>query len=84
MEKKGTTLDNNKREYLYYLLNFEFIINNSNIYESLRKLLYKGCDYDEDVMIKTITSLKPLSYNDNVLTFKQFFRERKLEIILDK
>ena len=42
MEKKGTTLDNNKREYLYYLLNFEFIINNSNIYESLRKLLYKG------------------------------------------
>ena len=36
------------------------------------------------MMFKRITSIKPLSYNDNVLTFKQFFRERKLEIILDK
>lgn len=72
-------LTSDKRQYLYYLM--DFICVNDNWHESIRDILYRGVDYNEINVhsgVSQLCKIKPIS-------FVSFIRDRKInEILFDK
>ena len=72
-------LTSDKRQYLYYLM--DFICVNDKWHESIRDILYCGVDYNEINVhsgISKLCKIKPIS-------FASFIRDRKInEILFDK
>jgi hypothetical protein len=75
-------MNDNKRHYVYYLLDHDFVMNDPKVYEYLRKLLYSGLDYDENNIYNNLIKMKPLTYNEELLTLSQYIRDKKLSEIL--
>ena len=73
----------NKKKYIYYLLDFDFVLNDHNIYGALRKLIYNGLDYDADRIYEIISRMKPLSHKEELLTLTQYIRNKKINDLLD-
>ena len=72
-----------KKQYIYYLLDFDFVLNDHNIYGALRKLIYNGLDYDADRIYEIISRMKPLSHKEELLTLNQYIRNKKINDLLD-
>jgi hypothetical protein len=75
-------MNDNKRHYVYYLLDHDFVMNDPKVYEYLRKLIYSGLDYDENNIYNNLIKMKPLTYNEELLTLSQYIRDKKLSEIL--
>jgi hypothetical protein len=75
-------MNDNKRHYVYYLLDHDFVMNDPKVYEYLRKLIYSGLDYDENHIHNNLIKMKPLTYNEELLTLSQYIRDKKLSEIL--
>jgi hypothetical protein len=75
-------MNDNKRHYVYYLLDHDFVMNDPKVYEYLRKLIYSGLDYDENHIYNNLIKMKPLTYNEELLTLSQYIRDKKLSEIL--
>jgi hypothetical protein len=73
----------NKKQYIYYLLDFDFVLNDHNIYGFLRGLIYNGSDYDADRIYEIISRMKPLSHKEELLTLTQYIRNKKINDLLD-
>lgn len=72
-----------EKKYLYYLLNFGFVINNPTLYTGIRHLIYdKRSVNDIDDIYKLCLKYKPLSDHSDVLSYYEYTRDKKLKIIL--
>lgn len=76
-------IDSSKKQYIYYLLNFDFVLNDTNVYGFLRKLIYNGSDYDADKIYEIISRMKPLTDKEELLTLTQYIRNKKINDLLD-
>lgn len=70
------------RKYLYYLLNFGFVINNPTLYTGIRDLIYSKRDIDTDNIHKLCMKYKPHSDDSELMSYLEYTREKKLKIIL--
>jgi hypothetical protein len=72
----------NKRDWLYYLLNFQFITDDKGIYQRIRDMIYNGIDFDDVKIYKDIMFIKPISDKSEVYSFKEWARDKKINQIL--
>ena len=72
-----------KRTYLYYLLDFDFIRRDVDLAPLIRDRLYKGIDYDDIRLYNQISKIKQISNTDELLTLTQLMRNKKISEILE-
>lgn len=71
------------KDWIYYLLKFDFIIKNTDVYKRLRDILYEKHEFDEITISKYIKNHQPLTCKEVVLNYKEYVREKKLNLILE-
>ena len=72
-----------KKNWLYYLLEFQFIKNDQNLYQYIRDLLYRGKNFDDVDLYMIIQNKKPLSDNSEIYSMVQWVRDFKIDQIIN-
>ena len=75
-------MTNEKRDWLYYLLDFKFIIDDKVLYQRIRDIIYRGHDFNDVTFYKETIWFKPSSDNSVVYSFKEWIRDKKIDQII--
>ena len=70
-------MTSDKRQYIYYMM--DFISSDNKWYEKMRDTLYSGKDYSEAILHDGVS----LHCKEKPMTLANFIRDRKINLIIN-